>query len=278
MPENTGMNWYHDLPAGPHCDYFTQDYISPETYKDRTGKSWPEHWAVYVKYESNNYWNISCYEYARFRKDSKGHRVIIICATDGGMPPDKYQPEDSKDKPRYVFVTAKEKRDCRECDLWSQELRMCEGNDVRKKSCRENGFGVWKNVLNVEPDPGSFGDHFYRYEGYCGKREQRCDNCFNREKRDGSCKLIALVTEQTLWDEYMNLVALQIKISGKGTGFEKKDSNREKVWDWKRRADQARLADGMHMGKEFENWFFKCKGRNFSICEYADGWLELRWG
>jgi hypothetical protein len=78
----------------------TPRYLTPEQYKAETGKEWPDDAAVYVKYrdwEHNRwhpYWNISCYEYAKYRRDVKGQGCIIICAyCDNGPPPEGWVPE-----------------------------------------------------------------------------------------------------------------------------------------------------------------------------------------
>jgi hypothetical protein len=75
---------------------------TPEQYRKRTGKPWPDNWAVYYRYVLNgvprdswrvgNYKNIS-YSNADFRQANAGYHQIV-CAGDAGPPPDDLEPEE----------------------------------------------------------------------------------------------------------------------------------------------------------------------------------------
>lgn len=65
-------------------------YETPEQYKERTGKEWPDRNAVYALHgeDGKKYYCPSSYMLAK-----RGKRKIIICATEAGCPPDDYLPE-----------------------------------------------------------------------------------------------------------------------------------------------------------------------------------------
>jgi hypothetical protein len=72
------------------------NWETPEQWKKRTGKAWPEDWAVYVlvrdKYvrEKIYRWKIFPYYATRAFRGSNP----IICATEAGMPPSNWKPEE----------------------------------------------------------------------------------------------------------------------------------------------------------------------------------------
>jgi hypothetical protein len=71
---------------------------TPEQWARRTGKAWPDDWAVYALYENNDgqrQWFWGGYEKER---DKAGRRsknpIAIVCATEAGTPPDGWRPEE----------------------------------------------------------------------------------------------------------------------------------------------------------------------------------------
>jgi hypothetical protein len=89
-----------------------------------------------------------------------------------------------------------------------------------------------------------------------------------------------MITEQEAWDEYMKLLDLQEKsllFQSKGIELSRTD-DRALVFDFVTRMKEAGFLRLENIQPEFTNWFFYCKGRRFSICQYTNGFLELRWG
>jgi hypothetical protein len=89
-----------------------------------------------------------------------------------------------------------------------------------------------------------------------------------------------MITEQEAWDEYANLFDLQEeRILYQSNGIEpSRIIERALVFDFIKRMKEAGFLYVENIQPKFKNWFFKCKGRTFSICVYRDGWMELRWG
>jgi hypothetical protein len=72
---------------------------TPEQWKKRTGKPWPDNWAVYTlykdEYSSQRWWFCQSYNFAKTAK-IMGHSVLaIVCATEAGPPPDDWRPEET---------------------------------------------------------------------------------------------------------------------------------------------------------------------------------------
>jgi hypothetical protein len=69
-----------------------------EQYEKRTGKAWPDDWAVYTLCENNingnRWWFCESYHYASIRMCTGSRLVAIICATEAGPPPDEWRPEE----------------------------------------------------------------------------------------------------------------------------------------------------------------------------------------
>jgi hypothetical protein len=75
----------------------TPRWEAPEQWEKRTGKPWPDDWAVYVSTESG--WSVRLYKFTRceFYRDDKTEFVpIIICATEAGPPPDEWRPKENQ--------------------------------------------------------------------------------------------------------------------------------------------------------------------------------------
>ncbi|MDR1278805.1 MAG: hypothetical protein LBK02_08640 [Treponema sp.] len=70
---------------------------TPEQWEQRTGKAWPDSWAVYAMYETNDgerQWYCEDYGYAQHKEHRRcTNPVAIICATEAGPPPDGWMPE-----------------------------------------------------------------------------------------------------------------------------------------------------------------------------------------
>jgi hypothetical protein len=87
---------------GIHCDYYQQQFLTPEQYKARTGKEWPERCPVYIRddgeWELEEYWRAIQFEndLARLDKDfGVTHTpLLVVCATEAGPPPDDWEPEE----------------------------------------------------------------------------------------------------------------------------------------------------------------------------------------
>jgi hypothetical protein len=73
---------------------------TPEQYKKRTGESWPDDWAVYALYETNDgerQWFCESCGYAQHKGKRKSNNPkIIICAGYAGPPPDDWRPEETE--------------------------------------------------------------------------------------------------------------------------------------------------------------------------------------
>jgi DNA-directed RNA polymerase subunit RPC12/RpoP len=78
------------------------DFETPEQYKDRIGKAWPDNRAVYWRYEGDvkegdTRWYVSQYHHAIIRGKFVGagnNKKHIVCATEAGQPPDDWRPEE----------------------------------------------------------------------------------------------------------------------------------------------------------------------------------------
>jgi hypothetical protein len=72
-------------------------WYTPEQWEKRTGKAWPDDWAVYCRYRSNGdelqcHWRATTYDLIKNEEwwlDQKQ----IVCATEAGPPPDDWIPE-----------------------------------------------------------------------------------------------------------------------------------------------------------------------------------------
>jgi hypothetical protein len=68
---------------------------TPEQHRERTGRDWPENWAVYVlvrnKYVQGRDYSWRAYNYYDTRP-FRG-RNPIVCATEAGKPPNSWRPE-----------------------------------------------------------------------------------------------------------------------------------------------------------------------------------------
>jgi hypothetical protein len=82
---------------------------TPEQYRERTGRDWPDDWGVYSLYETigrsgekEKKWFCECYDYAKTGVDCYDYYgetirlrkpLVIICATEAGCPPADWKPE-----------------------------------------------------------------------------------------------------------------------------------------------------------------------------------------
>jgi hypothetical protein len=66
---------------------------TPERWKERTGKEWPNNAAVSYS-TSDHGWYADTYSLARIL--SMTSSVQIICATEAGPPPDDWKPEEAR--------------------------------------------------------------------------------------------------------------------------------------------------------------------------------------
>jgi hypothetical protein len=79
----------YELKAPPRWE-------TPEEWEKRTGKTWPDDWAVYALYENNDvqrqwFWGGYGKERDKAGKRSK-NPMAIVCATESGKPPDGWRP------------------------------------------------------------------------------------------------------------------------------------------------------------------------------------------
>jgi hypothetical protein len=87
------------------------------------------------------------------------------------------------------------------------------------------------------------------------------------------------MTEQECFDEYMMFCDLQTKDNRFGSkGFGIGDSAYNDVLLFIDKMNAMGLPKNVTSTDKFRNYFFKCSGRTFSICIYANGFMELRWG
>ncbi|GHV78583.1 hypothetical protein AGMMS49944_03740 [Spirochaetia bacterium] len=86
------------------------------------------------------------------------------------------------------------------------------------------------------------------------------------------------LTDQECWDEFMRLLDLQESIEGGGKGFLLDSPRKDEVKKFMKVMDSSGIEHSCNKQPSFTNWFYKCKGRSFSIVEYRLGWMELRWG
>jgi hypothetical protein len=83
----------HNSLGGIECDRYCPAWITPEEYHNRTGKEWPDDWAVYALYRDhfgNETWYCKAYEPAQYTKNNP---ILVICALDSGRPPIAYRRE-----------------------------------------------------------------------------------------------------------------------------------------------------------------------------------------
>jgi hypothetical protein len=64
---------------------------TPEQYRERTGKVWPEWWAVYARDSPHGVWK--AYLYWEARHTFYEASIQIVCAGEAGCPPDDWKPE-----------------------------------------------------------------------------------------------------------------------------------------------------------------------------------------
>jgi hypothetical protein len=63
---------------------------TPEQYKKRTGEDWPRDWAVYSSSRNFQYgWSATLHRIAKEDND------VCICATEAGIPPEDWKPEEN---------------------------------------------------------------------------------------------------------------------------------------------------------------------------------------
>jgi hypothetical protein len=82
----------------------TPRYETPGQYKERTGKEWPDDWAVYIKVPTDMpIWQVRSFIDAQsgYITDLLSAYEItnIICATEAGAPPDDWKPEEEVNVP-----------------------------------------------------------------------------------------------------------------------------------------------------------------------------------
>jgi hypothetical protein len=87
---------------GIYCGYYEKDFITPEQWEKRTGKAWPDDWAVYYRYSYDHKtyreWRVGSHKnIVDSRADFETHNAgthQIVCATEAGPPPDGWMPEE----------------------------------------------------------------------------------------------------------------------------------------------------------------------------------------
>jgi hypothetical protein len=71
-------------------------WYTPEQWEKRTGKAWPEDWAVYAraKYVESGWsrWGTLPYSESKLTM----YKTQIVCATEAGPPPDDWRPEEER--------------------------------------------------------------------------------------------------------------------------------------------------------------------------------------
>jgi hypothetical protein len=114
---------------------------TPEQYKARTGKPWPDDWAVYYRYVSASgkldIWRTGYYEnIANSNHDFRSHNAgyyQIVCATEAGPPPDDWRPEDIERE--YICTRSKECPEKVPEQTWKQGLLFEEAWDEKYSYC-----------------------------------------------------------------------------------------------------------------------------------------------
>jgi hypothetical protein len=73
---------------------------TPEQYEKRTGKKWPDDWAVYALYEDNG-GSLKWFAQSRgftekqIKRNKSGSGIkMMVCATEAGPPPDEWGMEE----------------------------------------------------------------------------------------------------------------------------------------------------------------------------------------
>jgi hypothetical protein len=82
--ESNGLN-------GIECTEYERDFITPEQYKNRTGREWNEYapvWAIY-----DDIIEISTMSQEEERKKWPGH--FYLCVMGDAIPPDDWKPEET---------------------------------------------------------------------------------------------------------------------------------------------------------------------------------------
>jgi hypothetical protein len=71
---------------------------TPEQYKKRTGRVWPNENAVYRLYKDINGMPVWCAETHKHRTEyGDSYKLLpVVCATEMGIPPADWKPEESK--------------------------------------------------------------------------------------------------------------------------------------------------------------------------------------
>jgi hypothetical protein len=75
-------------------------WYTPEQWEKRTGKAWPDDWAVYFRMCADKFGGFTAYTYRnalRLRDMAIAHTGItpkyqIVCATEAGPPPENWEP------------------------------------------------------------------------------------------------------------------------------------------------------------------------------------------
>jgi hypothetical protein len=72
-------------------------WYTPEQWEERTGKAWPDDWAVYwrgIDFSSrHDDWKVASYGMAKVHSVTY-LSVECVCATEAGPPPDDWKPEE----------------------------------------------------------------------------------------------------------------------------------------------------------------------------------------
>jgi hypothetical protein len=84
-------------------------------------------------------------------------------------------------------------------------------------------------------------------------------------------------TEQEFWDEYAELLDAQVG-TGQGKHLEADDPMQSRVYQFMKEMNEAGLERRGNLHPAFDNRFFSCNGRLFSVCKFINGRMELRWG
>jgi hypothetical protein len=84
-------------------------------------------------------------------------------------------------------------------------------------------------------------------------------------------------TEQEFWDEFEQLLDAQEGESG-SRHIKLFNPLRSSVFRFMKEMNEAGFEKEGTVQPNFTNRFFSCLGRTISICSFANGRMELRWG
>jgi hypothetical protein len=75
-------------------------WYTPEQWEQRTGKPWPDNWAVYYRSYPDNEWSLFSFKFAKYQISIRGviTTASIICVTEAGPPPNDWRPWEPEEK------------------------------------------------------------------------------------------------------------------------------------------------------------------------------------